>query len=151
MPLVTEVDLHKLPIERYADVGPPGVVDDIRSVEPQVLDKLDGRVVWHVNSTAAGGGVAEMLPALLGYCRGLQLNTRWLVISADPEFFRITKRLHHALHGETGDGTPLDAAAREVYEGTMQANGPEVLALMRPGDIAILHDPQTIGLAPMLN
>ena len=151
MPLVTEVDLHQLPIERYADVGPPGVVDDIRSVAAQVLDKLDGRVVWHVNSTAAGGGVAEMLPALLGYCRGLQLNTRWLVISADPEFFRITKRLHHALHGETGDGTPLDAAAREVYEGTMQANGPEVLALMRPGDIAILHDPQTIGLAPMLN
>lgn len=150
MSRVTEVDLHTLPIERYADVAADSVVERIKTVAAQLVEKIDGRVVWHVNSTAAGGGVAEMLPALLGYCRSLQLNTRWLVISGDPDFFRITKRLHHALHGEDGDGTPLDDKAREIYEATMQANGPEILALMRPGDIAILHDPQTIGLAPML-
>jgi trehalose synthase len=150
MSRVTEVDLHTLPIERYEDIAPPGIVDRIRSIASELVEKIDGRVVWHVNSTAAGGGVAEMLPALLGYCRGLQLNTRWLVISGEPDFFKVTKRLHHALHGETGDGTPLDERAREVYEATMQANGPEMLALVKPGDIVILHDPQTIGLAPML-
>ena len=45
---------------------------------------LDGQAVWHINSTAAGGGVAEMLPSLLGYCRDLGINTRWLVISGSP-------------------------------------------------------------------
>lgn len=150
MPRVIEVDLHTLPIERYEGVAASGVVDRIRAVAAQLVEKIDGRVVWHVNSTAAGGGVAEMLPSLLGYCRGLQLNTRWLVISGDPEFFRVTKRLHHALHGENGDGMPLDGKAREIYETTLQFNAPELLALVRPGDIAILHDPQTIGLAPVL-
>lgn len=150
MPRVTEVDLHTMPIERYADIAPSGVVERIQALAAQLADKIDGRVVWHVNSTAAGGGVAEMLPALLGYCRGLQINTRWLVISGDTEFFRVTKRLHHALHGENGDGLLLDAKTRAVYEATLQDNAPELLALVRPGDIAILHDPQTIGLAPML-
>jgi trehalose synthase len=150
MPRVTEVDLHTLAIERYADVAGPGAVKKIRELAERLADNLDGRAVWHVNSTAAGGGVAEMLPALLGYCRGLNLNARWLVIGGDPVFFRVTKRLHHALHGMRGDGTPLDDNARKIYEATMQANVSELLALIRAGDIVILHDPQTIGLAPML-
>jgi trehalose synthase len=151
MARISEVDLHTLPIERYEEVAGPGVVAEIRDLAGRLAEQLDSRVVWHVNSTAAGGGVAEMLPALLGYCRGLQLNTRWLVIGGDPDFFRVTKRLHHALHGENGDGTPLDGQAREIYDATMQANMPELLSLIRAGDIAILHDPQTIGLAPMLS
>ena len=150
MPSVNEVDLHALPIDRYEGVANKGVVEQIRATAAQLIEKIDGRVVWHVNSTAAGGGVAEMLPALLGYCRGLQLNMRWLVISGEKEFFRVTKRLHHALHGENGDGSLLDGQARQIYEATMRANAPEIMALVRPGDIAILHDPQTIGLAPAL-
>ena len=39
-----------------------------------------GRVVWHINSTARGGGVVELLQSLLGYTRGAGVDARWLVI-----------------------------------------------------------------------
>ena len=64
---------------------------------------LRGRTVWNVSSTAVGGGVAEMLHVLIGYTLDAGVNTRWLVINGDPEFFAITKRIHNRLHGVPGD------------------------------------------------
>jgi len=51
---------------------------------------LSGRVIWNVNSTAKGGGVAELLRPLLGYSRGAGVDVRWVVISGDADFFAIT-------------------------------------------------------------
>ena len=113
-------------------------------------DVLRGRRVFNVNSTATGGGVAELLRTLLANARGVGIDTRWLVIEGDPEFFAITKRLHNHLYGATGDGGPLDAKEHEQYEATMAANAGEMVDLVRPGDVVILHDPQTAGLAPRL-
>jgi trehalose synthase len=48
---------------------------------------LAGRIVWNVNSTAVGGGVAEMLQTLLAYARGAGVDARWLVIEGAPQFF----------------------------------------------------------------
>ena len=62
-------------------------------------DRLGGRTVWNVNSTAVGGGVAEMLQVLVGYSAGLDIAVRWTVIGGDPEFFAITKKLHNQMHG----------------------------------------------------
>jgi len=148
---ISEVGLQAFPIDRYAPVAKQGTVDELRQLAVQVREILNGQAVWHINSTAAGGGVAEMLPSLLGYCRDLGIDTRWLVISGSPDFFQITKRLHHALHGEAGDGMPLDAAAHKIYERTMEENAGDILSIVRPGDIVILHDPQTIGLAEELS
>jgi trehalose synthase len=55
---------------------------------------LQDRTVWMVNSTAVGGGVAELLRALLPYWLGAELDVRWAVIQARPAFFRLTKRVH---------------------------------------------------------
>ncbi len=107
---------------------------------------LAGRVVWNVNSTAAGGGVAEMLQSLIAYARGAGVDARWLVIAGDPAFFRVTKRLHNRLHGMAGDGGRLGARERGVYEAVAAANARELAALIRPGDLVLLHDPQTAGL-----
>ena len=60
--------------------------------------------VWNVNSTATGGGVAEMLQVLVGYILGVGVDVRWLVIAGDREFFSVTKRIHNRLHGVPGDG-----------------------------------------------
>ena len=65
---------------------------------------LGSRVIWNVSSTARGGGVAEMLASLLAYTRGAGLDARWVVIEANPDFFRVTKRIHNMLHGSPGDG-----------------------------------------------
>ena len=104
-------------------------------------------MIWNVNSTAKGGGVVEMLRPLLGYCRGAGVDARWAVISGQPEFFAITKRIHNRLHGFEGDGGPLGDAEREVYEKTLAASAEELSRLVHPQDVVILHDPQTAGLA----
>ncbi len=108
---------------------------------------LRGSTVWNINSTASGGGVAEMLQVLVGYILGAGVAVRWLVISGDPEFFSITKRIHNRLHGVPGDHAPLDAAAATAYESVQIANATAIAPQVRPGDVVILHDPQTAGLA----
>jgi trehalose synthase len=111
---------------------------------------LDGRVIWMVSSTAAGGGVAEMLRSFLAYARGAGVDVRWLVITGTPEFFRITKRLHNLLHGSAGDAGELGEPEWRVYEAVAAANAEHVAALVRPSDIVLLHDPQTAGMVPRL-
>ena len=112
---------------------------------------LRGRAIWHVNSTASGGGVAEMLQTMLAYERGAGLDVRWLVIEGDTPFFALTKRLHHRLHGEPGDEGALGTAERQHYEKITQHNLTTLLAEVKPGDVVVLHDPQTAGLAPRLH
>ena len=107
---------------------------------------FEGRAVWHVNSTARGGGVAELLQSLLAYARGAGVDARWAVIEGNPEFFRITKRIHNHLHGAPGDGGGLGDAEREAYEGGLDANAEHLVAAVAPGDVVFLHDPQTAGL-----
>jgi trehalose synthase len=114
---------------------------------------LRGRTVWNVNTTASGGGVAEMLRSLVAYARGAGADVRWAVITPPPrlgEFFAVTKRIHNMLHGYPGDGRGLDPAAREVYRAALEPNALELRALTRPGDVVILHDPQTAGLVPAM-
>src|SRR5438093_1477609 len=69
---------------------------------------FDGRAIWNLNSTARGGGVAEMLVSLLAYARGAGIDARWSVISGEHDFYRVTKRIHNQLHGSKGDGGALD-------------------------------------------
>jgi trehalose synthase len=107
---------------------------------------LAGRVVWHVNSTARGGGVAEMLQSLLAYARGAGVDVRWLTIGGDEDFFRITKRIHNHLHGAEGDGGELGRAEREAYERALAQSTVELAARVGEGDVVYLHDPQTAGM-----
>lgn len=104
--------------------------------------------VLNVNSTGAGGGVAEMLQTLLSYARGAGIDARWLVIEGDPAFFAITKRIHNGLYGSAGDGGDLGSAERRHFERVGQANADELLALIRPGDVVVIHDPQPAALVP---
>ena len=111
---------------------------------------LGPRAIWNINSAGSGGGVAEMLRSLLRYARGLAVDVRWLVLEGPPEFFRITKRVHNALHGTRGDGSPIGAEQAHVFERVSQENAILVDALVRPGDLVICHDPQSAGLVPHL-
>ena len=111
---------------------------------------LAGGTVWNVNSTAAGGGVAEMLQVLVGYSLGLGLSVRWLVIGGEPSFFALTKRLHNRLHGAAGDDGHLGAAEATLYESVAAANATAITEHVRPGDVVLLHDPQTAGMATAL-
>ena len=107
---------------------------------------LDSRVIWNVSSTARGGGVAEMLASLLAYTRGAGLDARWVVIEGSTDFFRVTKRIHNMLHGSPGDGIGLGEEDDAIYRDTSTRNARELVELVRPGDVVLLHDPQTAGL-----
>jgi trehalose synthase len=106
-----------------------------------------GRAIWHINSTARGGGVAEMLQSLLAYARGAGVDARWFAITAGPAFFEVTKRIHNNLHGAIGDGGPLGHEERKTYEAGLGANAAELREIVRSGDVVFLHDPQPAGLA----
>lgn len=147
---LTEVRIGIRSYRQFAGVLDEERVHEAAAVGEAFAEHFSSRVVWNLNSTAVGGGVAEMLPPLLGYTRSFGIDARWLVISGDPDFFRVTKRLHHALHGSAGDGSPLDEDAHAIYERVLRRNALEFKSLVRPGDAVLLHDPQTAGLAPAL-
>ena len=145
-----EVQIGAHSIDRFLPLLGEDPIRAAYNLGRDVSKRLDGRSLWNVNSTASGGGVAEMLRSVLPYVRELGIDTRWLVINGTPEFFHITKRLHHALHGSAGDGSELGKRERAVYERVLKANAEELLRLVHPRDFVILHDPQTAGLAPRL-
>jgi len=145
-----EVEVPPLSLERMR-----GLIDEeewqrLEGSLSMAQTLLAERKLWNVNSTAAGGGVAEMLWSWVGLARGLGIDMRWLTISGVAEFFALTKRLHNLLHGEVGDGGDLGEAEREVYESVTSANAETVLEAIGPRDVVFLHDPQTAGLIPRL-
>ena len=111
---------------------------------------LRSRTFWNVNSTARGGGVAEMLRSLIGYVQGAGIDARWVTIAGDEDFFRVTKRLHNRLHGFAGDGGPLGDAEREVYERRTSQNAELLAQRVAASDVVLLHDPQTAGMIPRM-
>jgi trehalose synthase len=119
---------------------------EIEEAASRAREFFAGRVIWQVNSTAQGGGVAEMLQTYLAYVRALGIDTRWMVVGDGEEFFTVTKRLHNYLHGSPGDGGPLGEEERRIYEEGLEDAGRQLCELVRPGDIAFLHDPQTAVL-----
>jgi trehalose synthase len=144
--LLHAVEVPRQPVYRLEPViGAPRYAELTRAAG-HVRQVLAGRTIWNVNSTAAGGGVAEMLQVLVGYVQDLDIPIGWLVITGDAEFFAITKRLHNQIHGKLS-GAPLGAAEAGHYAQMLAANAVELVARVRPGDVVLLHDPQTAGLA----
>ncbi len=150
MTRLEEVRIGVHSLERFQDLIGEDRLREAMATAARARRSLSKRVVWNLNSTAVGGGVAEMLPSILGYTRSIGIDSRWIVISGEPEFFAVTKRLHHALHGSSGDGSELGERERHIYEETLRENAVELAPLLRPRDVVLLHDPQTAGIAPHL-
>jgi trehalose synthase len=146
MTSLTEVEVPSLPLSRFLDLVGPDRHGRLVAAGERTAAHLGDRIVWNVNSTASGGGVAEMLQVLVGYAKGAGIDVRWLVTRGDPEFFSITKRLHNRIHGWPGDEGDLGPAELQHYRRVCQSNVEPLIARIRPGDIVLLHDPQTAGL-----
>ena len=145
-----EVDFASLDPHRFDDLLSPEERDLLDTAVAGGARRICGRRVWHVNSTARGGGVAEMLQTLLPYARGAGLDVRWLTIGGDDDFFRVTKRIHNNLHGGAGDGGDLGDEERRVYEAVLGRDAIELSIRVEPDDVVVLEDPQTAGLIPAL-
>lgn len=148
--VMREVTVAPMALDRLATLLLPDRREGLAEAVARGRAALAGRRVWNVNSTAGGGGVAEMLTTMVAYSRGGGADARWLVIEGNPEFFVLTKRIHNLLHGSPGDGGPTGPAERATYEQTLGQQVEGLTSLVQPGDVVLLHDPQTAGLAGAL-
>ncbi|MFQ5457248.1 MAG: glycosyltransferase [Myxococcota bacterium] len=150
MAALKTVQLPAFPLDRFEPAIGAQRLARFKEIGEIARKKFAGRAVWNVNSTATGGGVAEILHGLLPYARGSGVDARWVVIEGDAEFFAITKRIHNGLHGLTVPEGPPGNKDRPHYEAIMKKNAEKLCQIISPGHMVILHDPQTAGLVSSL-
>ncbi len=127
------------PLAAYEPVVGHRVIDHLR----QLAHPLAGSRIVHVNSTRAGGGVAEILDRLVPLMRELGLDVSWEVIEGDADFFTVTKRFHNALQG---DRTEIPARLLDHYFEVNRANAQRLAPVLAGADFVIVHDPQPAAL-----
>jgi trehalose synthase len=102
--------------------------------------KLYKRSFLHINSTRAGGGVAEILQRMIPILQGLGIDARWEVIEGDTLFFDITKKIHNALQGKPEKFT------EKMWQHHYEINRENAEKLGLDADAVIIHDPQPAPL-----
>jgi trehalose synthase len=102
--------------------------------------ELKGKTVKMVNSTAVGGGVAEMLNQLVPLLNELEVNTHWEVITGGNDFFEVTKAFHNALQGSD---YKLTQNARDIF---LMYNEQNRQRVQFSEDVVVIHDPQPAAL-----
>lgn len=103
-----------------------------------LAERLKGRRIKMVNSTAIGGGVAEILNRLVPLLNELGIPTRWEVIKGGEDFFEVTKNIHNALHGEQIFLTPR---MKEIFLDVSREN---LRNADLDQDVMVIHDPQPL-------
>ena len=127
-------------VAAYAGVVESDRIEHLRSR----ADTLGEVRVLHVNSTATGGGVAELLRSIVPLCADLGVDTDWLVLDADDEFFEVTKAMHNGLQG---DDAALTDAMKTTYRAVTERNAADIDGGY---DLVVLHDPQPLGMLDRL-
>ena len=123
-------------IDDYRPIVGDAVVDNLFLLAHHLGDK----VIQNINSTATGGGVAEILNRMIPLLNQLGINARWDVIKGGEKFFNITKKFHNALHGVETDFSP------DELEHFLAVNHQNAVEMNLYGDIIFIHDPQPIAL-----
>jgi trehalose synthase len=144
--------LTAIPLEtrRFEDLGSymsEPMIDRVRLAQQDARKLLRGRTVWMVNSTALGGGVAQLLRTLLPYWRGAGIDVRWMVLRGSAEFFRVTKRFHNHLQGQPGDGDVLGIEELATFDRAAHHHARALATQLAPGDVVVLNDPQTAAMS----
>lgn len=123
-------------IDDYVPIVGKQTVDDLFTI----AKGLEGKIITNINSTAVGGGVAEILTRMVPLLRELGVDARWEVIKGDDRFFNITKKIHNALHG-------VDVAlSEEEVDYFLEVERENAENINLEGDVVFVHDPQPIAL-----
>lgn len=123
-------------LHEYIPIIGESVIDDLILL----AEKLSGKSIQNINSTAIGGGVAEILNRMVPLVKEMGIDVYWNVIKGGEKFFEVTKKIHNTLHGK------IDVISRDdwkVYNDTIEQNLTDI-NLER--DIVFIHDPQPLGL-----
>ncbi len=141
--ILSEVKIGKKSLSKYEKF----IKADLRRKIIAESGKLKGTSIIHINSTASGGGVAELLQSQIPLERGLGINSHWLVINGDKEdmFFTITKKIHNLLQGEKGILTENEKKLYIRHNKKAFSEIKKILKKIKP-DIVVIHDPQPLPL-----
>jgi trehalose synthase len=126
----------RIPLDDYSSVIGAGEVAELRTL----AKPLAGRSVVMINSTAVGGGVAEILNRLVPLAEELGINIRWEVMTGGEDFFEVTKSFHNALHGAPYHPEPRHFEIFRAY------NEKNARRLPLDAEFMVIHDPQPAGL-----
>ena len=140
--LVPQLD-RPLRLDDYREIAPEEQLDKVRDLAAD----LKGLRIVHVNSTADGGGVAEILRSLVPLMRDVGLDAQWLVMPGHEAFFEITKKLHNLMQGADGELSAQEVSAYVAQSWKVSR------AMQEQGisaDIWVMHDPQSLPLAAFL-
>lgn len=140
--LVTDAPFSLATLDDYA----PLVGDDLVAELRELARPLRGLRVLHVNATAVGGGVAEMLLSLVPLMRAAGLAADWYVLQAGDSFFEVTKRYHNALQGKPTEWSPEEF---DLYWAAVERNVRDLEAGLADYDVVVVHDPQPLVLASL--
>jgi len=132
----TKTEVRAIPLTDYIPLLGEPEINAIKTL----ANRLAGRKVMMVNSTAMGGGVAEILNRLIPLLQELNVDTRWDVITGGDGFFEVTKAFHNALHGG------LYKARKEDFEMFIATNEQNRARLQFDREFVVIHDPQPIAL-----
>ncbi len=133
---LTQPEAHLMSLDAYVPLLGARELDELRALAAQ----LSGRTVQMVNSTAMGGGVAEILNRLIPLIQELGLRPRWDVITGGEDFFEVTKAFHNALHGG-----PYQAR-KENFDLFLATNEMNRQRLQFDCEFTVIHDPQPVAL-----
>ncbi len=123
-------------IRRYSGIVPKGELLLIGKLS----QRLKGKSFLHVNSTRAGGGVAEILQRMVPIIEDLGIQARWEVIGGDERFFDITKKLHNALQGRR------EKISKDMWDYHYEVNRRNAETIDLEADAVLIHDPQPAAL-----
>ena len=123
-------------INDYESIIGKGLIDQLWLL----AEHLKGKSVQNINSTAVGGGVAEILNRMIPLLRELGIDAKWDVIKGGEQFFNVTKKIHNALHGAPEE---ISSDMWDVFWTTGEQNSKEIPCT---ADIVFIHDPQPIAL-----
>jgi trehalose synthase len=123
-------------LDDYRGIVGAAVIEELRFLARE----LKGKTVKMVNSTAVGGGVAEMLNRLVPLLGELEVGTHWEVITGGNDFFEVTKAFHNALHGSDYE---LTRHAQEIF---LTYNEQNRQRMQFSEDVVVIHDPQPAAL-----
>jgi trehalose synthase len=99
----------------YQEIVGESVIDELRIV----AERVRSRSMQHINSTAVGGGVAEILTRLVPLMNELGIHSTWDVIKGEQAFFNVTKAFHNALHGKQEE---ITENMFDIFRATTEAN-----------------------------
>ena len=125
-----------LPLRKYEKVVGKEEIDDILALS----EKLRGKRIQHINSTAVGGGVAEILARMVPLLNEVGIRTTWNVIKGGGDFFKVTKAFHNALHGKS---EKIDDKMLDIYLRNNEVNAENMNI---DADFVFIHDPQPAAL-----